>query len=164
MSCTQCSPVKQLTACCDSTVNSGMLSTSSCPTRVTPLGASFLVRALSNPERCVFQGVCNTCMVWYQSHSIVASLRAGCDGAVSCGGRWDMQALSMAHCIGRPEQAVPVFRLVTKATMEERVHQLVDKKKGSELVFKSSVRWGYLLSLQRLLCSGPCSIAASALS
>lgn len=60
------------------------------------------------------------------------------------GGRWDMQALSMAHCIGRPHQAVPVYRLVTKGTMEERVHQLVDKKKGSELIFKSSVRWDCL--------------------
>lgn len=73
-----------------------------------------------------------------------------------------MQALSMAHCIGRPEQAVPVYRLVTKATMEERVHQLVDRKKGSELVFKSSVRWGYLLYAAPAH-RGTCSIAASAL-
>lgn len=76
-----------------------------------------------------------------------------------------MRALSMAHCIGRPEQPVAVFRLVTKGTMEERVHQLVDKKKGSELVFKSSVRWGYLRFAApapwHLRCCRVCAMVAS---
>ncbi|KAL3149213.1 hypothetical protein ABBQ32_002039 [Trebouxia sp. C0010 RCD-2024] len=53
--------------------------------------------------------------------------------------RWDMQALSRAHHIGQADKAVPVYRLVTKGTLEERVHQLADKKKGSDLVFKSSI-------------------------
>ncbi len=51
-----------------------------------------------------------------------------------------MQALSMAHCIGSADRALTVYRLVTKGTLEERVHQLTDKKKGSDLVFKSSHR------------------------
>ncbi|KAL0025228.1 hypothetical protein WJX77_008845 [Trebouxia sp. C0004] len=52
--------------------------------------------------------------------------------------RWDVQALSMAHCIGSADRAPTVYRLVTKGTLEERVHQLTDKKKGCDLVFKSS--------------------------
>ncbi len=54
--------------------------------------------------------------------------------------RWDVQALSMAHCIGSADRALTVYRLVTKGTLEERVHQLTDKKKGCDLVFKSSHR------------------------
>lgn len=56
-----------------------------------------------------------------------------------------MQALSMSHRIGEPDRPVRVYRLVTKGTLEERVHQLVDKKKGSDLVFKSSIRYHCLL-------------------
>ena len=51
-----------------------------------------------------------------------------------------MQALLMAHCIGSADHAVAVYRLVPKGTLEERVHQLADKKKGSDLMFKSSHR------------------------
>lgn len=51
-----------------------------------------------------------------------------------------MQALSMAHCIGKAGQPLALYRLVTKGTLEERVHHLVDKKKGCDLIFKSSVR------------------------
>ena len=60
--------------------------------------------------------------------------------------RWDVQALLMAHCIGSADHAVAVYRLVTKGTLEERVHQLADKKKGSDLVFKSSHRLDLSLS------------------
>lgn len=61
-----------------------------------------------------------------------------------------MQALSMAHHIGQTDKPVPVFRLVTKGTLEERVHQLADKKKGSDLVFKSSIRYLCLLCSSKL--------------
>lgn len=51
-----------------------------------------------------------------------------------------MQSLSMAHCIGQPGQPLPVYRLVACDTVEERVQQLVDKRKGAESAFKSAQR------------------------
>lgn len=56
------------------------------------------------------------------------------------GCRWDMQALSMAHCIGQPNQPLHVYRLVAANTMEERVQQLVDKRQSFESAFKSTNR------------------------
>ena len=87
-----------------------------------------------------------------QLHGTLA--RAGFSGCFVVGGRWDMQALSMAHCIGQVQQPVPVYRLVTKGTLEERVHHLVEKKKGCELVFKSSIR----LDCWLFFCSTCCNL------
>lgn len=51
-----------------------------------------------------------------------------------------MQALSMAHCIGQPDQALPVYRFLAANTIEERVQQLVDKKQSVESAFNSIQR------------------------
>ena len=46
----------------------------------------------------------------------------------------------MAHCIGSADAALTIYRLVSKGTIEERVQQLADKKKGSDSIFRSSHR------------------------
>lgn len=52
-----------------------------------------------------------------------------------------MLSLSMAHCIGKPGQPLPVYRLLAANSVEERVHQLVDKRQSVASAFKSKHRY-----------------------
>ena len=65
-----------------------------------------------------------------------------------------MQALSMAHCIGQPDQALPVYRFLAANTIEERVQQLVDKKQSTESAFNSMQRSVGLLLSRHSMPSG----------
>lgn len=55
-----------------------------------------------------------------------------------------MLSLSMAHCIGKPGQALPVYRFLAANSVEERVQQLVDKKQSIASAFKSKHRFALL--------------------
>ncbi|KAK9823247.1 hypothetical protein WJX72_001331 [[Myrmecia] bisecta] len=49
--------------------------------------------------------------------------------------RWDIQAMLRAHCLGKGA-ALTVFRLYVRGSVEERILQLVEKKRGMDAVLK----------------------------
>ena len=79
---------------------------------------------------------------------------------VNC--RRDVQALSMAHCIGKADLPLTVYRLVSKGTLEERVQQLADKKKGSDVIFRSSHRCAQTPQFRPAICSEGYVVCAAA--